>query len=47
MIPSVTVNHLLINMEYSRFTGADSTINTIAFSDVEFVRGFEAVSFPE
>ncbi|KAJ8591450.1 hypothetical protein M405DRAFT_860520 [Rhizopogon salebrosus TDB-379] len=47
MIPSVTVNHLLINMEYSRFTGADSTINTITFSDVEFVRGFEAVSFSE
>jgi hypothetical protein len=47
MIPSVTVNHLLINMEYSRFTNANSAIEMISFSDVEFVHGFEAVSFHE
>ncbi|OJA15253.1 hypothetical protein AZE42_09113 [Rhizopogon vesiculosus] len=43
MIPPVTANHLLINMEYSRFanTSTGSTINTNTFSSVEFNNGVD------
>ncbi|OJA21423.1 hypothetical protein AZE42_13108 [Rhizopogon vesiculosus] len=44
MIPPITANHLLINMEYSRFanTGTNSTINANTFSSVEFNDGVES-----
>ena len=42
VIPPVTANHLLINMEYSRFTNTGTTINLEMFSSVAFAGESEA-----
>ncbi|OJA09972.1 hypothetical protein AZE42_12016 [Rhizopogon vesiculosus] len=44
MIPPITANHLLINMEYSCFanTSTGTTINANTFSSVEFNDGVES-----
>jgi len=49
MIPPITANHLLINMEYSRFAnnGIGSTMNVNTFTSVKFADGVEATSSSE
>jgi hypothetical protein len=48
VIPPITANRLLINMEYSRFTNTTgSTVNANTFTSVEFAGGVEATTFPK
>jgi hypothetical protein len=49
MIPPITANHLLINMEYSRLAnnGIDSTVDVNTFTSVKFADRVEATSSSE